>query len=484
MKALQFAPPGPLAILPQAFGQAFAPPAQPAALDPATIPVLAIRGPLLHHPELTAPEVPWGFPRWFLSYDELKARAAEAMQAPAPVVVLAIDSPGGVAAGAIDAAREIRAMAKAAGKRIVAFVEGAACSAAYALACAADEIWSSESGLVGSIGVIEAIREQSAADEKLGVRWELITSGSRKADGNPHAPITDEAIAARQKIVNELASVFHALVAERRGVTVEAVRDLECATFTAREAKALGLVDGITTFDQLLASLAANEGQTMTDEEKARAALRAIVDGDGDEKAKARARRALAAMDEEEDKDSKAEGGEEENGEAEDKAKKSKAEGGDEDPKDDARASAGASAAAAASSTASDPILERIAALEQRQEQTERANLYASRPDLTKEQIAALDKLPVAAVREFLATLPRQATNPVAAARAALSGVSPSMGGAPGAESGKPQSTALSPYAADLDRLMGLSGATAGARCEGNRLILSALGGGANKEAK
>lgn len=482
MKALQFAPPGPLAILPQAFGQAFSPPAQPAALDPANIPVLAIRGPLLHHPELTAPEVPWGFPRWFLSYDELKARAAEAMQATAPVVVLAIDSPGGVAAGAIDAAREIRAMAKAAGKRIVAFVEGAACSAAYALACAADEIWSSESGLVGSIGVIEAIREQSAADEKLGVRWELITSGSRKADGNPHAPITDEAIAARQKIVNELASVFHALVAERRGVTVEAVRDLECATFTAREAKALGLVDGITTFDQLLASLAANEGKSMDEEEKARAALKAIIDGDGDEKAKARARRALAAMDE--DKESKAEGGEDENGEGDGKAKGSKAEGGEEDPKDDARASAGASAAAAANSTASDPILERIAALEQRQAQTERANLYASRPDLTKEQIAALDKLPVAAVREFLATLPRQATNPVAAARAALSGVSPSMGAAPGAVAGKPQSTALSPYAADLDRLMGLAGATGGARCEGNRLILSALGGGANKEAK
>ncbi|MEF3345370.1 hypothetical protein, partial [Campylobacter jejuni] len=76
---------------------------------------------------------------------------------------------------------------------------------------------------------------------------------------------------------------------------------------------------------------ASQEGPIMDDNEKARAALQAIIDGDGDEKAKAGAARALKAMDEEPDGDEPAK--EEDAKATDDEAPPAKEPDGDEEAK-------------------------------------------------------------------------------------------------------------------------------------------------------
>src|SRR5690606_16232793 len=181
-----------------------------------------------------------------------------------------------------------------------AYVDGTATSAAYALATAAGHIAAPPSAQIGSIGVLRPLVDASRQAEMFGLKFTLVASGARKADGAPEVPTSDEAIAEAQRQVNELAEMFFALVAEHRGVSADEVRALEAGIVHGAEAKRRGLIDEVTTLDALLASItsgAANEDD-MDEEEKARKALQAILDDeDADEKSKARARKALAAMD-------------------------------------------------------------------------------------------------------------------------------------------------------------------------------------------
>jgi hypothetical protein len=70
---------------------------------------------------------------WFWTgYDEVQALVSLAMQhAAVSAVVLSLDSPGGVAAGMVDAGRSLRAAADKAGKPLVAHAGPMACSAGH-----------------------------------------------------------------------------------------------------------------------------------------------------------------------------------------------------------------------------------------------------------------------------------------------------------------------------------------------------------------
>jgi len=67
-------------------------------------------------------------------------------------IVLDMDSPGGEAVGAFEAADAVRAAALS--KEVVGVVNGMAASAAYAIASAATRIVTTSSGISGSIGVV------------------------------------------------------------------------------------------------------------------------------------------------------------------------------------------------------------------------------------------------------------------------------------------------------------------------------------------
>lgn len=277
---------GPLAIRPMAMFELFAPSVARDTRMAADerVAVVCVDGPLSQS----------GTP-WEDGYDSIRERFACALAAPTVrAVVLKLNSPGGVLYGAIDTARGLRAMADAAGKAFIAYVDGEAASAAYALACAADQIVLATNAVVGSIGVLEPRADVSVANAARGVAVALITSGTQKSYGHPEVPLTEAELANTQALVNALAVPFFELVAARRQIPAEQVSAYDGGLFTGPGALTARLADRIMSLDAVVASLAKGTGLQMEYAEII-AALQATADGDDPNAASAR--RMLAAMD-------------------------------------------------------------------------------------------------------------------------------------------------------------------------------------------
>jgi signal peptide peptidase SppA len=170
-------------------------------------------------------------------------------------IVLDIDSPGGSVIGLQEMADEI--FAARAQKKIYASVNHMAASAAYWLASQADDVRLSPSGLVGSIGVFSLHMDMSKALEDLGVKPTLLTTARYKAEAHPYFPLSDEARDFALSQMQEYHESFVKAVARGRGVALKVVREQfgEGRMFVAGAAKQRGMVDGIRTYDQVLASL-------------------------------------------------------------------------------------------------------------------------------------------------------------------------------------------------------------------------------------
>jgi ClpP class serine protease len=88
-----------------------------------------------------------------MSYEWLGEQLRAAVADPTVCgILLDMDSPGGEAAGAMEAGGAVRQAAGS--KPVVAFVNGLSASAAYAIASGASRIITAPSGMLGSIGVV------------------------------------------------------------------------------------------------------------------------------------------------------------------------------------------------------------------------------------------------------------------------------------------------------------------------------------------
>jgi signal peptide peptidase SppA len=187
---------------------------------------------------------------------------------PASAVVLCIDSPGGEAAGATWCHRKIQSLKKRYGTPVYSYANEMACSAAYEIACACDEIWLPDTGAVGSIGVIATLFDRTRQNEKMGLNVELITSGEFKADGHADRPITDDIRERMQDRVMILANIFWKTVAKARGTSPKAIAELEAGVFIGEDAVDVGIADGVSGFGSLLKTIA----KTLDTEQPAEAA--------------------------------------------------------------------------------------------------------------------------------------------------------------------------------------------------------------------
>lgn len=173
-------------------------------------------------------------------------------------IVWDVDSPGGSVAGVPEASDRLFA-ARNAGKRTIAVSNTTMASAAYWMASAADEVVAAPSSLAGSIGVYTAHEDWSGANERRGVRVSYVYEGKKKVDGNPDAPLTDDARASMQQMVSDYYGQFVAAVARHRRTTDAEVRGGygEGDVLTARRAVSAGLADRIDTLDAVVRKLAA-----------------------------------------------------------------------------------------------------------------------------------------------------------------------------------------------------------------------------------
>jgi serine protease SohB len=165
----------------------------------------------------------------------------------APAVAVSINSPGGSPVQSHLIFRRIRELAKEKGRRVLAFVEDAAASGGYMIACAADEIIADPHSIVGSIGVVGSSFGFDKAIAKLGIDRRLYTSGERKAMLDPFLPENADDVERLRKLQREIHDDFIGLVKSRRGGKLNGPEnDLFSGEYwTGRRALELGLVDGI-----------------------------------------------------------------------------------------------------------------------------------------------------------------------------------------------------------------------------------------------
>lgn len=165
-------------------------------------------------------------------------------------VILHIDSPGGMYSGIPELANEIMEF----DKPIYAFIPGAACSAAYWLACACDMVCATTSADIGNIGVYCYLIDNSRQYKDAGLDPELITSGQYKGMGAPGIPLTDIQRQHLQDRVDEMAETFYSAVETARpGVSRE---DMQGQCFKAPSALEKGMVDEIVgEIDDVVAML-------------------------------------------------------------------------------------------------------------------------------------------------------------------------------------------------------------------------------------
>ncbi|MFM1907374.1 MAG: hypothetical protein RLZZ591_1051 [Pseudomonadota bacterium] len=170
-------------------------------------------------------------------------------------ILIDIDSPGGSVYGVAELAAEIvKARAQ---KPVVAVANSLAASAAYWIGCSAGEFYVTPGGEVGSIGVWQAHFDYSKALEEEGVKPTLISAGKFKVEGNPYVPLDPEAQAFMQSRVDDYYNAFIEAVAKGRGVSVADVQGGmgEGRVLGADAALAAKMVDGIATFDDVLAKM-------------------------------------------------------------------------------------------------------------------------------------------------------------------------------------------------------------------------------------
>lgn len=176
-------------------------------------------------------------------------------------IVLDIDSPGGSVFMIPEFAAEIRAARES--KPVIAVADSLAASAGYWIGSQADEFVASPSAIVGSIGVMATHIDQSKFDENLGIDVTYIHAGEFKVEGNQHEPLSEEARAAKQTIIDDIYGVFVADVARGRGVSTEKVlADFgQGRVLTAQAALKRGMVDRVETLEATVERLLANEPQ-------------------------------------------------------------------------------------------------------------------------------------------------------------------------------------------------------------------------------
>lgn len=200
--------------------------------------VIAIEGPILRKPDL--------FARIFFgatsSEDIGDAIREAAGRDDIKAVFLNIDSPGGTVAGTPELANAVAALDKK--KPVYAFSSGLMCSAAYWVASQARAIYATPSAQVGSIGVVQAVVDNSAALDKAGIKVEVFSVGKYKAMGAPGTPLTDDQRELISSNLAEIAGEFHAAVlAKGRAISAEA---MEGQTFSGKQAQRHNLAGMVT----------------------------------------------------------------------------------------------------------------------------------------------------------------------------------------------------------------------------------------------
>lgn len=172
-------------------------------------------------------------------------------------IVVYISSPGGSVYESDEVYLVLKKFQKKTKRPVYAYFASLAASGGYYIGCSAKKIFANRNTLTGSIGVISGrFVDLSVLMKRYGIKSETIHTGKNKTMGSVSEPATKEQKAIMQSISDECYEQFTSLVAENRNIPIANVKKLaDGRIYTAKQAKELGLVDEILTFDECVESI-------------------------------------------------------------------------------------------------------------------------------------------------------------------------------------------------------------------------------------
>lgn len=164
----------------------------------------------------------------------------------APVVAIAINSPGGSPVQSRLIYKRIRDLAAEKNKSVLVFVEDVAASGGYMIALAGDEIIADPTSIVGSIGVVSGSFGFTELIKKIGVERRVHTAGINKVTNDPFQPEKPEDVERLKALMLEMHGTFIDMVKERRAGKLSDDPDLFSGLFwTGKKGLDLGLIDAL-----------------------------------------------------------------------------------------------------------------------------------------------------------------------------------------------------------------------------------------------
>jgi protease-4 len=172
-------------------------------------------------------------------------------------VVLKVDSPGGTINGSDHIHRKVRELCRGDDnpKPVVVSMQGLAASGGYYVSAPANQIFAERTTLTGSIGVIASFPNFGGLMNDYKVRMEVVKTGPMKDSGSPFRIMTDSERDRWQVIIDDAFQTFLEVVSDGRKMDPGKVRELATGeVYTAREAKANGLIDEIGYLEDAIAA--------------------------------------------------------------------------------------------------------------------------------------------------------------------------------------------------------------------------------------
>ncbi len=159
-------------------------------------------------------------------------------------VLFEVNSPGGAVAPSVELTYAIKELTKK--KPVVVYASGILASGSYYASIWGNKIIANPGSMVGSIGVIMEGADLSGLMSKIGIRTQTVQAGKYKKVGTPDRPWKPYEKAELNKVIWDTYDMFTSDVAKARKLDIKK-RDTwaNAHIFTARQAKAVGLVDEV-----------------------------------------------------------------------------------------------------------------------------------------------------------------------------------------------------------------------------------------------
>lgn len=173
-------------------------------------------------------------------------------------IVLRVNSGGG-SMFASEVIRQQLLQVKASGIPVVVSMGAVAASGGYYIAADADEIWATPTTITGSIGVFAAFPTFERLLEKWGVHTDGVATTSLAGSLRADRPLNEDLKSALDAGIGHAYRTFIDVVAQGRGMSASEVEAVaEGRVWSANDALAAGLVDGLGSLEQAIESAAAH----------------------------------------------------------------------------------------------------------------------------------------------------------------------------------------------------------------------------------